>query len=229
MKNFKLSIIFTFLMIGQKSFTQRCYISSLPDLGGQPTNYSGNPTLDQNLNNEYFKLVYCFGVRPCSYYILEKGGPNAYATPALSRDDYPDGTVVLGLNLINKECSESVSGTCVSVAVIMAHEFAHILDFKYKFVKQRGKISELFADYMAGVYLHTRELTYSYTDIKEAANSIFTKGDTNFNSPLHHGTSQERMNALLAGYNFSKTMVASGRHSFTIQEAMQGAKSYLKF
>jgi hypothetical protein len=229
MKNFKIALILGFLMLGEQSFTQRYYISSLPDLGGQPTNYLGNPVLDQNLNNEYAKLVYCFGVRPCSYYILENGGSNAFATPSLSREDYPDGTVVLGLNLINKECSESVSGTCISVAVIMAHEFAHILDFKYRYVNQRGKMPELFADYMAGVYLYTRELTYSFTDIKEAANSIFTKGDTDFNSPLHHGTSQERMNALLAGYNFSKKIVASGRYNFTIQEAMRSAKEYLKF
>jgi hypothetical protein len=226
MKKIFLIILF---FLSQKLNAQRCYFSTLPDLGGQATSYSGNAILDQNLTNEYYKLVNCFGVMPMSYYIFENGSPNAFATGNISNANYPDGTVVLGLKLIQNECSQSPSGTCVSMAVVMAHEFAHILDFKNRFVRPGGKIPELFADYMAGVYLHTRELTFSYTDIKEAAQSIYTKGNYDFNNPQFHGTPQERMNALLAGYNFSRQMVASGRNSFTIQEAMQSAKRYLQF
>jgi hypothetical protein len=223
----KLLLLLIFLSFNMQA--QRCYFSSLPDMGGQPTVYSGNTALDQNLSNEYFKLVNCFGVMPMSYYIYEHGQPNAFASPNMSDARYPDGTMVLGLKLIQEECSPSRSGTCVSVAVVMAHEFAHILDFKYKYVKRGGKIPELFADYMAGVYLHTRELTFSYTDIAEAAQSIFGKGDYDFNNPLHHGTPQERMNALLAGYNFSKRMLETGQTSLSVKVAMQSAKKYLKF
>jgi hypothetical protein len=225
----KYSLVLILIILSLNINAQRCYFSNLPDMGGQPTSYSGNPTLDQNLNNEYFKLVSCFGVTPSSYYIIENGQPNAYASLSISNANYPDGTVVLGLKMIQDQCSQSRSGTCIAMAVVMAHEFAHILDFKNRFVQQKGKMPELFADYMAGVYLHTRELTFSYTDIAEAAQSIFDKGDYAFNNPQHHGTPQERMNALLGGYNFSRNMVASGRYRFTIQEAMQGAKSFLKF
>jgi hypothetical protein len=201
----------------------------MQSFGGQPTNYSGNPNLDYFLTNEYNKLVFCFGVKPNSFYIIEDGYPNAYASSTISNNSLPDGTIVLGLKLTNQECSSSQSGTCVAMAVIMAHEFAHILDFKNNFVSVQGKKKELFADYMAGVYLHTRELTFAYTDIREAAFSIFSKGDTDFNSPQHHGTPQERMNALLAGYEFSRQKVARGIYNISVYEAMNSAKAYLNF
>jgi hypothetical protein len=220
--------ILSILILSFKLQAQICFFSSPTYLGGKPTSYSGDANLDQKLSNEYFKLVSCFGVRPFSHYIFENGGANAFASPVISDSRYPDGTVVLGLKMIQQECSQSMSGTCVSMAVVMAHEFAHILDYKNRIVTRGGKKPELFADYMAGVYLHTRELTFSYTNIKEAAIGIFGKGDYAFNDPLHHGTPQERMNALLAGYNFSRRMVASGRNTFTIQEAIQSAKTYLR-
>jgi hypothetical protein len=208
---------------------QTCFFGNIQSFGGTPTNYSGNASLDNFLRNEYDKLVYCFGVKPNSFYILEDGFANAYASKSISNANLPDGTVVLGLKLVNQECNSSLSKTCVAMAVVMAHEFAHILDFKNNFVSVSGKKKELFADYMAGVYLHTRAVTYAYTDITEAANSIFTKGDTDFNSPLHHGTPQERMNSLLAGYEFSRQMVARGIYSFTVFDAMNSAKIYLNF
>jgi hypothetical protein len=224
--------IFVFLSIFMSCLStkaQTCSFSNMGDLGGQPTNYSGNTNLDQALTSEYYKLVSVCGIMPFSCYIYENGDPNAFASTQISHPSFPDGTVVLGLKMIQQECSQSRSGTCVSMAVVMAHEFAHILDFKNRFVKQKGKMPELFADYMAGVYLHTRELTFSFTDIKEAAESIFSKGDYSFNDPQHHGTPQERMDALLAGYNFSRKMASSGKTYFSVNNAMQAAKTYLKF
>ena len=226
----KIITLATALVFGLTMTAQTCFFSNMQSFGGQPTNYSGNSNLDYFLNNEYGKLVYCFGVKPNSFYIYEDGSPNAFASANVSNYSYPDGTVVLGLKLTSQECNSSQSGTCVAMAVVMAHEFAHIVDFKNNFVSGgQPKHKELFADYMAGVYLHTRQLTYTYTDIKEAAYSIFTKGDTDFNSPQHHGTPQERMNALLAGYEFSRQKVANGVYSFSVFEAMTAAKAYLQF
>ncbi len=225
----KIIALVSFIILSVNTKAQTCSFSSLQSFGGQPTNYSGNQNLDYFLTNEYNKLVFCFGVKPNSFYIQEDGSPNAFASSTVSNNSLPDGTVVLGLKLTNQECSSSQSGTCVAMAVVMAHEFAHILDFKNRFVSGQPKMKELFADYMAGVYLHTRELTYTFTDIREAANSIFTKGDTDFNSPQHHGTPQERMNALLAGYEFSRQKVASGVYNISVFEAMNSAKNYLRF
>lgn len=225
----KLFALLYILSLSTISYSQTCYFSSMDVFGGQPTNYSGNQNLDYLLTNEYNKLVSCFGVKPNSFYIFEDSSPNAFASSSISSNAFPDGTVVLGLKMINQECSSSPSGTCISMAVVLAHEFAHILDFKNNFVKIQGKKKELFADYMAGVYLHTRQITFAFTDIREAANSIFTKGDMNFNSPLHHGTPQERMNTLLAGYEFSRQKVAMGIYNFSVQEAMSAAKLYLNF
>jgi len=222
-------IPFVIIVLYSNTYGQTCYFTNLNSFGGKPTNYSGNSNLDYFLTNEYNQLVRCFGVKPNSFYIYEDNLPNAFASSSISNNSLPDGTVVLGLKLTNQECFNSPSGTCVAMAVVLSHEFAHILDFKNNFVIVQGKKKELFADYMAGVYLHTRQLIFAYTDMKEAAYSIFTKGDSDFNSPSHHGTSTERMNALLAGYEFSKNKVASGIYNFSVFEAMNSAKIFLNF
>lgn len=224
-----IKVVLLFILLINCSYAQTCSFVSLDSFGGKPTNYSGNPNLDNFLTSEYNNLVNCFGVKPNSFYIIEDGSANAFASSSITNDSYLDGTVILGLKLVNQECNSSQSKTCVAMAVVMAHEFAHILDFKHKFVSGQPKNKELFADYMAGVYLHTRELTYSFTDIKEAVNSIYTKGDTDFNSLQHHGTPLERMNSLLAGYNYSKQKFNKGIYNISVFEAMISAKNYLLF
>jgi hypothetical protein len=84
-----------------------------------------------------------------------------------------------------------------AVAGIMAHEFAHILQFD-KESELSGKARELHADFMAGYYLGKKSY-FAPTNVRAFAVSLFEKGDYAFRSPSHHGTPQERVNAMVAG------------------------------
>jgi hypothetical protein len=49
----------------------------------------------------------------------------------------------------------------------MAHEFAHIVDFKFG-TGLSGKHKELFADYLAGCYMYFRSVEFKTTFVQEA-------------------------------------------------------------
>lgn len=201
MKSFILSL---FLMIASINYMigQGCYFGGNPSATLQKTKYSGNNAFDQINNQEYSFLIRKFGVRPDIYYLIDGNQPNAYATNQISNPNFPDGTVLIGFTMIQNECLQSSSSTCSAVPIIMAHEFAHIVDFKYG-TGLSGKRKELFADYLAGAYMFFRSIEFKTTFTNEAAYSFFSKGDYNFNSPLHHGTPDERYNCLVAGYNLA--------------------------
>jgi hypothetical protein len=77
-------------------------------------------------------------------------------------------------------------------------EFSHILQFK-EGSTLRGAQRELHADYMAGYYLG-RKSHFLQTNIANFADSPFEKGDYAFWSQTHHGTPQERVAAMVAGF-----------------------------
>ena len=161
---------------------------------------SGNSSLDLIVYQELDFLSSKFGIRPKFYFLKEFGGANSWASPYSSDFNFPNGTVMLGLGHIAQICSESFSGTCSAVPVVMAHEFGHIIQYIYNPQLSKGKKAELFADYIAGVYLYYRITEFRSLELIEAANFTFKSGDNNFNSPAHHGTSYQRLAALKEGY-----------------------------
>jgi len=68
----------------------------------------------------------------CSHVFFydDKDVPNAEAFPKTKLPQYPSGTVIFGQSMLLKEFNFSRSGT--TAPVIIAHEFAHIIDFKKK-------------------------------------------------------------------------------------------------
>tara|TARA_R110002051_G_scaffold324546_1_gene422313 strand:- start:533 stop:1198 length:666 start_codon:yes stop_codon:yes gene_type:complete len=220
MKN---ALLFSLLLLmGMNLFSQQgCAYSGQITDQGVVFNSTGNSTIDQVTFDELNFLFLKFGVKPRFYFLQENGAPNAFATSNVSDPNYPDGTVYLGLNFIELICSKSGSGTCSAVPVVMSHEFGHILQFKY-FPGMRGsKKKELFADFIAGFYLFCRIYEFKSMDVGEAARNTFEGGDTEFNSPFHHGTPEERLSALDAGYR-----LASGGYS-TIDQLVGQAKLYV--
>lgn len=208
-----------------QSYHQGCSFRGGLSALGNTTTYSGNAYFDRAINEEYAYLIQKFAVRPNLAYLYDGNSPNAYATTQVTDSRFQDGTVVIGFNLIKSECAISSSGTCTAVAIILAHEFGHIVDFKYG-TGLRGKYKELFADYLAGCYMYFRSVEFKYTFANEAAYSFFNKGDTNFTSPQHHGTPQQRYNCLLAGYNLAQNYHYAGRY-LSLQTVMQEAKRYV--
>ena len=200
-----------------------CFVSSFGGLG-QLYKTSGNQQLDYWHYGEYNNLVQKFGVYPDIYYYTDSQGANAYFTKQITNSQFPDGTIAIGFNLINKEFANSPTNSGVSIAIIMAHEFAHCVDAKYNVYSTHTYKSELFADYLAGCYLHLKSLTVGEYYINEVANSFYSIGDYAFNEPGHHGTPEQRRSCLMAGYYFSKSKVGTG---YQLSEAISNAKYYV--
>lgn len=222
----KTKILLLFLLWVVNVFGQGCFLGNNPTSVENLTKSSGNLQFDNINNREYELLSSIFGIRPDFYYLYDFGMPNAYATSRISNPNLPDGTVMLGFSLIKEECFNSPSGTCSAVPIILAHEFAHILDFKFG-TGLSGKYKELFADYIAGSYLYHRANRIGHLNIQEVATSFFSKGGYDFNNPNFHGTPQERYNCLSAGYVLAEQYSRQGIF-LTREIVMNSAIQYVR-
>ncbi len=117
----------------------------------------------------------------------------------------PDGAVIFGKRLADAIWSQQSDSddpyTYAAFNAVMAHEYAHIAQFKYgvEFHPLSSKPTELMADFVAGWYVP------SYLEISDATRPmefIASLGDYDFNSPQHHGTPRERLNAYIKGARF---------------------------
>jgi len=170
----------------------------------QHTSRSGNPQLDRALIAEVRTLDREFRINPGYRFLRDDDGPNAYATP----DTYVEGTfatVLFGLTLLQNELQTAYGGA--AIAGIAAHEGAHVLQFRSPEISRRlngatNKSSELHADFMAGYYFARTDRTER--SLVTFGESLFSKGDYNYNDKQHHGTPQQRVTAMRAGYNVGR-------------------------
>lgn len=179
-----------------------CWLSGLSgsSMSQRILGTTGVPQLDAAFQREGLALVQTFQVAPWGYFLDDRGSPNAMASPDVSNPNGPDGTVVIGLTLLQAELARD-RGVGLSVPAIMAHEFAHIVQFKRNVRLPTSKM-ELQADFLAGWYLGLRS-RFIFTDVRPAFQSFFEKGDYAFNDPMHHGTPQQRLNAIASGLQAS--------------------------
>lgn len=180
-----------------------CWLSSGIEDSGRSSGLiwpSGVPSVDMAFQNEGLALVNVFGVSPRGFFFDDRSAPNAYATGEVVHPSGPDGTIVFGLALLQGELARD-GGIGLSVPAIMAHEFAHLVQFK-RGVEIPTVQMELQADFMAGWYLGLRG-RYVYTDVRPAFQAFFQIGDYDFNNPNHHGTPQQRLAAIQAGFSSS--------------------------
>ncbi|HUI28953.1 MAG TPA: hypothetical protein VLX91_01960 [Candidatus Acidoferrales bacterium] len=166
---------------------------------------TGVPDLDVRINQEGTLIYNVFGVDPNMFLFDDQGSPNAFAAPQVITLVGYTGTVYFGLGLIRDQLWNMNEGG-VAVAGIMAHEFAHILQFKNG-CQLMGEARELDADFMAGYYLGRKNYIIP-TNIVGFANSLFSMGEYFFWSPAHHGTPTERVNAMVTGFRHSSQPLA---------------------
>jgi hypothetical protein len=232
MKYLNLSIIkyfysIVFIISPLINFGQGCFLNASAESElGELSKNSGNPNLDKILNQEYLFLTQKFLVSPDIFYFVDGNSPNAFAHPGTTNNLAPDGHIAIGFNLIVSECRNSYSGTCSAIAIIMAHEFAHIVDMKYGSGLTSSKHKELFADYLAGVYMFYRSQQFKTVFVQEAAMSFFNKGDYEFNSQQHHGTPQQRYAALMEGFNKVRLLSMQGRF-LNLEQAISSARNFV--
>jgi hypothetical protein len=126
---------------------------------------------------------------------------------AFPENDPEAGIVAFGEELLMAEVKQAGGPEFASsVPAIMAHEFAHLLQIKNGSVS-RGSQSELQADYIAGWYMGRRAKfvpnSASQQSLQNIMRSFYAKGDYEMNDPSHHGTPDERVAAISAGFDHS--------------------------
>jgi hypothetical protein len=86
---------------------------------------------------------------------------------------------------------------------IIAHEFGHIVQYKYRQELQVGypRKSEINADFWAGYFLGTRKLALPSLRFERAGDMLIRFGRrANGNPKRSHGNEQERLDAAEAGF-----------------------------
>lgn len=161
---------------------------------------SGNGQLDRALIAEVRKVDQVYQINPGYRFFREVEGPNAFATDDTFVNG-TSGTVLFGLTLMESELRTEYGGA--AVAGIAGHEGAHILQYARPDVHRRlaGPTAvhiELHADFMAGYYFSRTGRTER--SLIAFADSLFSKGDYDYNSRGHHGTPQQRVASMRAGY-----------------------------
>lgn len=175
-------------------------LGSLPDLRSS----SGNPQLDRAMIAEIRKVDRIFGINPGYSYFYDES-PQAYATPE-QLVDFPgtQGSIIFGLNLVAGELNSEYGGA--AVAGIAAHEGGHIYQFfrldRDLLARLRSRPTtrefDLHADFLAGYYFAATGRTER--SLVVFAEALFARGDYMYNHPQHHGTPDERVGAMRAGY-----------------------------
>ena len=146
--------------------------------------------------------------------------PNAFYCPLDEASRGYTGTIYLPVTTMTKMWTGDIFGKVsqqagdFAAAIITAHEFGHhMVDemrVQYsqrdgvKYQEPAGKYAELIADCMAGVWAasaYYQGVLDEQADWDEAVAALYAIGDNEVTSPTHHGTSQERVDALLTGYN----------------------------
>jgi hypothetical protein len=195
---------------GQRVSARGCFLAAgaLGQLGDEVTQESGIPGMDEAHQNEGLALIEEFQVRPAGGYMNDGKSPNAYATPDQKFRNGPDGTVVFGISLAEDELRRD-NGVGIGIPAILAHEFAHIRQFKTGLSNTYDvPTMELHADFMSGWYM-ARRSQYRIADIRPAMQAFYDMGDYGFNNPNHHGTPAQRLAAFQAGFQSGQLSLAS--------------------
>jgi hypothetical protein len=168
-------------------------------------NGSGNKDFDRALAVTLAKLSDLFNVLPGFAFFNEGNeGANAFACQSrrLGRDD---GSVVFGKVMFNK-LMQSRDSPELGVAAVCSHEFGHILQFRMDLQKRlvgpdrRVKKLELHADYLAGFFAGLRKRERPDFPAAVFAQTQYSFGDTQYANNDHHGTPDERAQAVVGGF-----------------------------
>lgn len=92
-----------------------------------------------------------------------------------------------------------------ALAYILAHEYAHAVQTVGRFRPRNITATELQADCLAGYYMGViPNVTFDRQDIQEIATLAHRIGDYEYNHAQHHGTPQQRTQAVLTGLRASQ-------------------------
>jgi hypothetical protein len=167
---------------------------------------SGNKDFDFAAAQTLSRLSDTFEVLPGFAFFNIGPSRNAFACEELSLGSrYPDGVVLFGRDLLF-EVMNYTDGPDTAFSAICAHEFGHILQFKLGLMERlnRGQASvkraELHADFLAGYFAGLRKLERPSFKAAVYADTQHKFGDFATGASDHHGTPQERADAIVQGF-----------------------------
>jgi hypothetical protein len=170
-------------------------------------NGSGNKEFDLALAITLAKVSELFDILPGFAFFNEDEGRNAFASQS-RRLARADGSVVFGKLLLAALMRSRDYPEC-GVAAVCAHEFGHILQYKLGLqhhligLDRRVMKLELHADYLAGFFAGTRKKERPDFPAAVFAQTQYDYGDTYYNNAMHHGTPDQRDQAVVAGFEAS--------------------------
>jgi hypothetical protein len=170
------------------------------------------PAIQKAVRADCVELRRQFGVGAPLFFVDEETSPNAVAIDYPLDKRLPDGTVLFGKKLFEREYAKGRFG----IPTTIAHEFAHIMQYKRKFPAMTTKWQELHADFLAGWFTaHRARFWPDNSDPNVSARTVYESGDYQFNNPQHHGTREERFAAFRAGYRLNRQNVADASFVYT--------------
>jgi len=189
-------------------------------------NTSGDTRLDQAFGLMLADISGRLDVRPGFGFYDDSGAPNAWALP---NNIFPltSGTVLFGKSLLAKGLGSGKNGDMFIMSVC-AHEFGHVVQYSNGFHnrlrdgKPNSSVLELHADFLAGCYLALRGTSYMPEQLISLGEAWEAIGDSQFTSPTHHGTPQQRIEAIQAGYR-----IAGEQPKFSVSELCEVGARYL--
>ncbi len=214
-----------------------CYVRGSKAASGDPVDYdykasSGVPMYDAAVRQALRRVSHAMG-RPIGANLRFMDEYNAHVNPE------PKPMVIA----FGKALLDDLAGPdfTLKVTCVAAHEAAHILQFEDPYFDiglndATIRRSELEADAFAGACLafivngaqkiDRGVLEKKRPSVQSAFQLMFKLGDNFFNDPSHHGTSQERLDAVDSGYTFSNEIASGGKLSGDISaDIMDKARS----
>lgn len=168
---------------------------------------SGDAETDRFLGGALQRLSATFQVSPGFAFFDDGENENAFASRETLLGNGP-GTVLMGMKLFGRLMTRVNDGG-ITVIAVCAHEFGHIYQMYagYEAPLDRldpstNKPHELHADFLSGFYLGRRKAEHRQLDLREVGRELHALGDTDYTSRQHHGTPDERVAALAAGFKF---------------------------
>ena len=181
---------------------------------------TGNAARDRALGRALVRMSQLFQERPSFGFIDDGAQPNAFATDEV-RIASTWGSVLFGRRLF-QELNDRFDDGGMAVLCVMAHEFAHIAQYRTKSYSslvgagRKSKRAELHADLLAGYYLGMRKAQVPSLQLRSAGVHLFEIGDFEFNHRDHHGTPAERVEAAERGFALAKGKDSSFRNAFDV-------------
>ena len=233
--------LFLILFLCFPSFIySQCALKMNSNIYSENLGSTGNRILDKSIHEEELKLEDYFNINVdlniCS-------GTNGMAMSNCQTQSNCDGTIELGKDLItyffNNEAFGVNEGGKWMVIAIMAHEFAHILQYKHRMKFRSNVQQEIHADILAGWYIAKylddimgisndryfgtlSETGKKHYDLKSGIQLAFAHmGDKEYSSPYHHGNNFARFMAVYHGvdqYDRGSHNDGSGKNAWSWQD-----------